>query len=436
LQLSGYWYHQDSGARAGKREEATMSRGVRLLSGVALAAAGAVVGVARRAMAGNTGGALYDDDAARERAIRYNRQRQWLTLAGLAWTGATSAAALATRFSGWLRRRAVATAPARLGPVMPYTLVATLLSTVATLPLSYYSGYIVEQRYGLSNQTRGAWAIEQAKGLGVGLALELPLVQGIYWVIRRYPRGWWAILSALAVPFTIVLAQLAPVLILPLFNRFEPVADQALAERIKRLAAAQGVTVSDVLQMDMSKQTAKANAFFAGLGRTKRIVLADTLLNEFTPDETEVVLAHELAHQVHGDIWKLIGLGALTTTLSAWLVRRLAALLIARYGRRFDLDVAEGAGDIAALPLLALLLGGVSLVLMPAQNAISRNLIEHPADRYALDLTGNATAFVGAMEKLGRMNLADPQPAALVKYLFYSHPPIQERIDFGRAWPA
>ncbi|MGN6699852.1 MAG: M48 family metallopeptidase, partial [Thermomicrobiales bacterium] len=403
-------------------EEATMTRGLRRLGGVALASTG--------------GGALYGDGAARERAVRYNRQRQWLLLAGLAWTGATSAVALATRFSGWLRRRAEQVAPARLGPAMPYTVAATLASTAASLPLSYYSGYIVEHHYGLSHQTRGAWAVEQAKGLGVGLALEVPLAQGINWVIRRYPRGWWAILSALAVPFTIVLAQLAPVLILPLFNRFEPVADQALAERIKRLAAAQGVTVSDVLQMDMSKQTAKANAFFAGLGRTKRIVLADTLLNEFTPDETEVVLAHELGHQVHGDIWKLIGLGALTTTLSTWLVQRLAGPLIARYGRRFDLDVEAGAGDIAALPLLALLLGGVSLVLMPAQNAISRNLVERPADRYALELTGNAAAFVGAMEKLGRLNLADPQPSALVKYLLYSHPPIQERIDYGRAWRA
>jgi STE24 endopeptidase len=158
------------------------------------------------------------------------------------------------------------------------------------------------------------------------------------------------------------------------------------------------------------------------------------LLNEFTPDEIEVVLAHELGHQVHGDIWKLIGLGALTSALTAWAVDRLGTPLIARHGQRFGLDPARGVGDIAALPLLSLLLNAVSLLLLPVQNGISRNLIERPADRYALDLTKKREAFIGAMEKLGRMNLADPQPPALVKYFLHGHPTLQERIAFGRDW--
>ncbi len=165
-------------------------------------------------------------------------------------------------------------------------------------------------------------------------------------------------------------------------------------------------------------------------------MLGDTLLDEFTADEVEVVLAHELAHQVHRDLWKLIGLGTLVTVATAYTVHRTADPLIARYGRRFGLDAERGVEDVAALPLLALVLGGVSLVFLPLQNAVSRNLIERPADRYALDLTGKREAFVGAMEKLGRMNLADPRPPALVKYLLYSHPPIAERIAFGRNYPA
>lgn len=383
---------------------------------------------------GASGGALYADAGERERARRYNRTREWLVLIGMAWTALTSALALATGFSAWLRDRAARVAPGRLGPPMPYALAATILSSLISLPLSYYSGYTLEQRYGLSNQARRAWFGEQVKGLAVGLTLELPLVQGIYWIIGRYPRRWWAILSALTVPFTIVLANLAPVLILPLFNRFEPLKDRALAERIKALAAGQGVAVSDVLQMDMSKQTKKANAFFAGVGNTKRIVLADTLLDEFTPDEVEVVLAHELAHQVHRDLWKLIGLGALTTTVTSYAVHRLAAPLLARFGPRFGLDRRRGVEDVAALPLLALVLGAVSLVLTPLQNAISRGLVEAPADRYALDLTGKREAFISTMEKLGRMNLSDPDPPALVKWMLYSHPTLQERIDFGRNW--
>ena len=392
----------------------------------------------RPAAGRNTGGdtSLYPDAAERERALRYNRARVWLVLAGLAWSGVIALLALATGFSARLRDGAARVAPRRLGPPMPYTLAATVLSTLASLPLSYYGGYALEHRYGLSNQTRRAWAVEQLKGLAVGLALELPLIQGVYWLIGRWPRRWWAILSALTVPFTIVLANLAPVLILPLFNKFEPLKDRALAERLKALAASQGVTVSDVLQMDLSRQTRKANAFFTGVGNTRRIVLGDTLLDEFAPDEVEVVLAHELAHQVHRDLWKLIGLGTLVTVATSYAVHRLTTPLIARFGARFGLDPERGVEDVAALPLLALLLGGVSLVFLPLQNAVSRNLIERPADRYALELTGKRDAFVSAMEKLGRMNLSDPRPPALVKYLLYSHPPLAERIAFGRSYRA
>jgi STE24 endopeptidase len=408
-----------------------------LLIGLALLT---VVGQRRtapvRAAAGDAGGGdgLYASEAERERALRYNRRREWLVLVGMGFTALINLVALVTGFSGWLRRRAERVAPPRLGPEVPYGLVAALLSSLVSLPLSYYGGWVVEQQYGLTNQTRRAWAAEQAKGTAIGLVLSLPILHAVYYVIRRAPRWWWAILSALTIPFTIILANLAPVLILPLFNKYEPIKDRALADRIKALAATQGVTVSDVLQMDMSKQTKKANAFFAGLGNTKRIVLADTLLNEFTPDEIEVVLAHELGHQVHGDIWKLIGLGALTSALTAWAVDRFGTPLIARHGGRFGLDPARGVGDIAALPLLSLLLNAISLLLLPLQNGISRNLIERPADRYALDLTNKREAFIGAMEKLGRMNLADPQPPALVKYFLHGHPTLQERIAFGREW--
>ncbi len=377
---------------------------------------------------------FYGDEQDRERARRYSRTRQWLILAGMLWSTAISAVGLATGLSAGLRDRAAGIAPRRLGPTMPYTLGAIVLSALASLPLSYLSSFVLERRYGLSNQSRRAWLGDQAKRLGVGVALGLPLAQAVYWVMRRYPRRWWMILSTLTVPFTVVLGSLAPVLILPLFNRFEPLKDRALAERIKRLAASQGVQVADVLQMDMSRQTNKANAFFTGFGRTRRIVLGDTLLQEFTPDEVEVVMAHELAHQVHRDLWKGIGVGTLSTVVTSYVVKRLAPPLIRRWGPRFGLDVEQGVGDVAAMPLLALLLGLVSLLLSPLQNAWSRRLVEHAADRYALDLTRNPRAFVGAMEKLGRMNLADPAPPALVKHLLYSHPPLQERIDFGRSY--
>jgi STE24 endopeptidase len=221
---------------------------------------------------------------------------------------------------------------------------------------------------------------------------------------------------------------------MPLFNKFEPLRDRALAKRITDLAAGEGVRVSDVLQMDMSKQTKKANAMFTGVGNTKRIILADTLLDEFTEDEVEVVLAHELGHQVHRDLWKLIGLQVPVTLFTFFAAHRLTGPILDRYGEKWGLEVEQGAADVAALPLLSLVGGAAGMVLGPVLNAIVRSLVEHPGDVYALDLTDKRDAFISAMEKLGKMNLSNPRPSALVKWMLYDHPTLQERIDFGRAY--
>jgi STE24 endopeptidase len=375
-----------------------------------------------------------DDDA--RRAIRYSRTKEWLVLIGIVWSALTSTLALLTGSSGRLRRWAERVAPPRVGPVMPYTFVAGILGFVTSLPMSYLGGFVVEHRYNLSNQTRRAWVLEGLKGLGVSLALGLPLSHGVYWVIRRYPQRWWAVLSGALVPFSIVLSNLAPVLLMPLFNKFEPLRDRALAKRITDLAAGEGVRVSDVLQMDMSKQTKKANAMFTGIGNTKRIILADTLLDEFTADEVEVVLAHELGHQVHRDLWKLICLQVPVTLVTFFAAHRLTRPVLDRYGARWGLEVEQGAADVAALPLLSLIGGAAGMVVGPALNAVVRRWVEHPADVYALDLTQKRDAFISAMEKLGRMNLSNPRPSTLVKWLLYDHPTLQERIDFARQYTA
>ena len=377
---------------------------------------------------------VYADSDEQKRALRYNRIREWMTLVDVLWGMLTSVLALELGLSARLRDAAKRVAPRRLGPVAPYAIAGAVASAVVSLPLSYLQGFVIEHRFDLSNQSRGAWLLEQLKGLAVSLALGAPLAHGAYWVIHRYPRRWWAVLCGLTVPFTILLANLAPVLLMPLFNKFTPLKDRALARRIVDLAASQGVQVSDVLQMDMSKQTKKANAFFTGIGNTKRIVLGDTLLDEFTPDEVEVVLAHELGHQVHRDIWKLIGLQVPVSLTTFYATHRLSGPLLQRFGSRWRIDLEKGPGDVAALPALTLLAGSTSLLLMPVLNAISRTWVEHRADRYALDLTRKTDDFVGAMKKLGRMNLANPRPHALIKYLLYSHPPVQERIAFARRY--
>jgi STE24 endopeptidase len=272
--------------------------------------------------------------------------------------------------------------------------------------------------------------IDLAKGAALGLAFEVPLSAVSYAVIRRSPRWWWLILSGLALPFTVLLAQLYPVLIAPIFNKFVPVADPDLEDRVRALAARAGVRVAEVTQMDMSRQTRKANAFFAGLGPTKRIALGDTLVEQFTPDEVEVIVAHELGHQVHHDIWKGVVAGSVASLGGAFLLSRLAEPLARRFQGRLGF---ASIGDVASAPLLGLLVSWLSVLTMPLANAFSRRVVEWPADRYALELTGRHDAFISGMEKLTRLNLTDPDPPALVKYLLYSHPPVAERIADARA---
>ncbi len=305
-----------------------------------------------------------------------------------------------------------------------FAIVLGVFEALASLPLGYFSGYVVEHRYGLSNQTRLSWAIDQVKGLLLALPFSAILANVMLEIIERSPKRWWAISTALALPFTVLLSQLAPVLIMPIFNKFEPLKDRQLADRLTKLAADSGVNVASVMQMDMSRQTKKANAFFAGLGGTKRIVLADTLLENFTPDEIEVVVAHEIAHQAHRDIWRFVALGTVFTAALSWAVDALSTRILRQYG---DLIKVPAKSHVTALPLLSWLLSIIALALMPLQNAYSR-YIERRADTFALKLTGSPNAFAGAMRRLGDLNLADPDPSAFVKYTMYSHPPVHERI--------
>jgi STE24 endopeptidase len=368
------------------------------------------------------------DDPAR--AVRYARTREALFVVGLLWGWLTETLFLASGGSARLR-----TAARRLGGGRDwatdalYTIFYSLISLVAGLPLAYLRGYTVEHRFGMSNQSRRDWLTEVGKGAALNLALGTPLTVGSYAVIRRSPRWWWLILSALALPFTVLMAQLYPVVIAPIFNKFTPVDDPVLRERVTGLAERAGVAVAEVTRMDMSKQTRKANAFFAGLGPTKRIALGDTLIDTFTVDEIEVIVAHELGHQVHRDIWKSVALGTLSTLGGAFMLSRLVEPVAARFRDRLGFD---RLADPASAPLLGLLLSVLSMLALPFANAFSRRFVERPADRYALDLTANPTAFISGMEKLGRLNLADPNPPWLVRMLLYSHPPIAERVAMAR----
>lgn len=305
---------------------------------------------------------------------------------------------------------------------------AAILSWVSSLPLAYLSGYLVERRFGLTRQRPRGWFGDRVKALLLGLALQTPLLMAVFGVIRRRPHDWWLVLSAAAAPLAAIFSYLAPTVIMPRFNTFLPLRDPELATRVRALADKSGVQISDVYEMDMSRQSEKPNAFFTGMGHTKRIVLGDTLLERFDGNEIEGVVAHELGHQVHGDIWRTIGFSTVGGFGTAWALSRLAPVLLRRSGQRTGVTQI---GDEASLPMLALVMTGLGFLLMPIQAAFSR-AIERRTDRYAISLTGDWEGYARAMEKLAAQSLADPEPTPLVVFMLFSHPPIAERIRAAR----
>ena len=366
------------------------------------------------------------------KAKRYSRTRLAVLLISTGWTVARLAWFGLSGRSVRVRRAVEACVPdQRLGGAL-YVAVVTMLSWLTSLPVGYFGEHRVERRFGLTKQSDRAWFGDELKGLALTLALQAPLVSGAYAVIRRRPRDWWLVLAGATVPLTVVLGNLAPVLIMPLFNRFEPLADRALAARVRRLAARSGVPIADVYQMDMSRQSEKPNAFFAGLGNTKRIVLGDTLIDRFAPAEVDAVVAHELGHQVHADVWRLIGFFGGLGFAGAYALQRLAGPLVRRTAVRSGV---REIGDEASLPLLGLIMVVLGFVAAPLSAAFSR-AIERRTDRYALELTGDGEAYAAAMARLATQSLADPDPPAPVVFFLYSHPPIAERIAAARAFAA
>src|SRR5215208_4616933 len=362
------------------------------------------------------------------KAKRYSRTKLAALLLSTLWTLARLAWFASDRRAARLQALIASGIPDRRLAAPAFFTAITALSWLSSLPVAYFGSHEVERRFGLTKQSNGGWLGDQAKSLLLGVLLQTPLVTAAYAVIRRRPRDWWLIIAGASVPLTVVLSNLAPVLLMPLFNRFQPLREERLAARMRALVARSGVRISDVYEMDMSRQSEKPNAMFTGLGNTKRIVLGDTLLAGFSEDEVEAVVAHELGHQVHGDIWRLIGFGAGAGFGLAWLLSRIAPLAVRRTSEQTG--VSELA-DEASLPVLALLMTAMGFVLMPMQAAFSR-AIERRADRFAVELTRNGEAYARAMEGLAAQSLADPDPPRPVVVMLYSHPPIVERIRAAR----
>jgi STE24 endopeptidase len=301
-----------------------------------------------------------------------------------------------------------------------FVLTVAVAQGLLSLPVRYVSGYIVEHRYRLSNQSVGRWAWEHAKATMISVPLLIGISFVVFISLRMYGSFWWIAVGTVLTLLSVVLARLGPVLLLPLFYRCTPLQGGPLKERLLELCAAAGVHSDGIFSFNLSKNTKKANAGLAGIGRTRRIVIGDTLLQDFSQDEIEAVFAHELGHYVHHHIWIGIALGVVSTFTGLFITAQLYAWSLPFFGF-------TGERQIAALPLLAIWFSLFGLIVAPAGNILSR-YHERQADTYAVRATGKRNAFVSALRRLATMNLADPDPHPLIEFLFYSHPSIARRI--------
>lgn len=306
--------------------------------------------------------------------------------------------------------------------VVGYVIVFGGIYFLIDLPLGYYSGYILPHRYDLSNQTLKAWIVDQVKGVLVGGILGLVVIEIVYFVLRISPELWWLWTGLILLLFNVILANLAPVILMPLFFKFVPLEEEhkELVARLTNLADRAGTRVGGVYKFDMSRRTKAANAAVTGLGNTRRILLGDTLIDEFSHDEIETILAHELAHQVHRDIPIGILVESVITLGGLFLAAQVLDWSVTALGF-------TSISDVAAMPLFGLVMGLYGLIIMPLGNAFSRQR-ERRADEYALKMTGNGTAYASALTRLANQNLAEADPEPWVEILLYSHPAPNKRI--------
>jgi STE24 endopeptidase len=357
---------------------------------------------------------------------RYNSAKRWLGIADFILGLLLLVLLLATGWTGTLRDLAMRGASSNYSlAVFFYVLMLITISRVLTFPLDYY-GFRLEHRYRLSNQRTRSWLWDEFKGGLIGLLFATGAVELLYLLIRHYQQ-WWLYAWALFLGLFVLLAQLAPVVLFPIFYKFEPMENEELRKRLVVLSERAGTRVRGVYKWKLSEKSKKANAALTGLGATRRIILADTLLDNYSNDEIEAVLAHELGHHVHKHILKSIFVQAGITLAGFYLANEVLRYAVERSNMFGTMS------DFANLPLLVLVATLLSFLLMPALNAYSR-FNERQADRYCFKSVASVDPFISSMNKLAEQNLAEKTPSRWIEWLFHSHPAIGKRVAAAESW--
>lgn len=359
-----------------------------------------------------------------QQAKRYSRVKTRLTVSRLLLTALFLVFLLLSGLSAGLAETAAGLSGSFYIQVGFYLLMFGCIHYVLFLGLDFYGGFVLEHKFQLSNETVTRWLKRSLKKLALSLLMLLVVGQALYFFLKTFPDNWWLFMAAAWLGFTLVLGKILPVIIIPLFYKCSPLTDEQLEDRLLWLAQTCRVDVTKVFEIRLSKETKKINAGVAGWGKGRRILMGDTLLQNYTHDEIEAVFAHELAHIRLLHIWKSLAFAAVVSLASFYLTYLLFGIAAASLGYAIH--------DVAAFALLALFLMGIGLVLMPLQLAFSRRL-EKQADLFALEHIEDGECFASAITKLAGQNLADPSPSRLQELLLYDHPPISKRLAYIRS---
>jgi len=296
-----------------------------------------------------------------------------------------------------------------------------IIELIITFPLDFYTGYVIEHRYSLSNQTLKGFFVESSKSIFVSILILTPLLLVFFFLLRNFQTSWWLPVGIVTFLFTIVLSKVAPILIFPLFYTFKPIENEDLKKKLGNLCDKAGISFDGIFSFNLSKNTKKGNAGFTGFGKNKRIIISDTILDNFNIDEIGAIFAHEIGHYKLKHIWKGIIAGGIITFAGLYIVNKLLLLSL-------DYFNFTGVDDIAAFPIIVLYLVLFSILLLPLNNALSRKH-EKDADKFSVELIENSEPFISSMNKLVGQNLADPEPNPVIEFIFYSHPSVNRRIE-------
>jgi STE24 endopeptidase len=297
---------------------------------------------------------------------------------------------------------------------------------ILTAPLTYYRGFILTHRYGISTQNLGSWLADQGKAGILGLILGIAAIAIIYWLLLYFPDFWWLIAWGIMLVFSLFISIIAPVFLVPLFYKVRPLEDADLRSRMEQLAQKAGARINGIFVLDFSAKVTSANAALMGIGRTRRIVISDTLIQQYSTPEIEVVVSHEIGHHMNRDMVRLFLFQSAIFLLILLITNIILEVTVTPLGY-------NGLGDPASLPWLILVFGGLNFLASPLTSYFTR-LVESQADEYALNLTHNPKAFINSMTHLTNQNLAVANPARWEEALFYDHPSYNNRVAHARAF--